>query len=97
MHYSPSIAGVAVLSILITRMLTPISHAVVLLDRPLGRKVHSGAVPLVGGISIYLSVVIGSVAFLDLPETFVSVALTYGLVTAKGVVDDRYPLQPIYR
>ena len=34
MHYLPSIAGVAVLSILITRMLIPISHAVGLLDRP---------------------------------------------------------------
>ena len=97
MHYLPSIAGVAVLSILITRMLIPLSHAVGLLDRPLGRKVHSGAVPLVGGISIYLSVVIGSATFLELSETFVSVALICGLVTAMGVVDDRYPLQPIYR
>ena len=97
MHYLPSIAGVAVLSILITRMLIPLAHAVGLLDRPLGRKVHSGAVPLVGGISIYLSVVIGSAAFLELSETFVSVALICGLVTAMGVVDDRYPLQPIYR
>ena len=97
MHYLPSIAGVAVLSILITRMLIPLSHAVGLLDRPLGRKVHSGAIPLVGGISIYLSVVIGSVAFLDLSETFVSVALISGLVTSIGVLDDRYPLQPVYR
>ena len=97
MHYLPSIAGVAILSILITRMLIPISHAVGLLDRPLGRKVHSGAIPLVGGISIYLSVVIGSVAFLDLPETFVSVALICGLLTSIGVLDDRYPLQPVYR
>jgi UDP-GlcNAc:undecaprenyl-phosphate GlcNAc-1-phosphate transferase len=97
MHYLPSIAGVAVLSILITRMLIPLSHAVGLLDRPLGRKVHSGAIPLVGGISIYLSVVIGSVAFLDLPETFVSVALICGLLTSIGVLDDRYPLQPVYR
>jgi UDP-GlcNAc:undecaprenyl-phosphate GlcNAc-1-phosphate transferase len=97
MHYLPSIAAVAVLSILITRMLIPLSHAVGLLDRPLGRKVHSGAIPLVGGISIYLSVVIGSVAFLDLPETFVSVALICGLLTSIGVLDDRYPLQPVYR
>ena len=64
-HHDASIAGVAVLSILITRMLIPLSHAVGLLDRPLGRKVHSGAVPLVGGISIYHSVVIGSAAFTE--------------------------------
>ena len=97
LHYLPSIAGVAVLSILITRILIPISYAIGLLDRPLGHKAHSGTIPLVGGISIYLSVVIGSVCFLDLSETFVGVALISGLVTFLGAIDDRYPLKARYR
>ena len=97
MQYLPSIAGVALLSILITRLLIPVSHLVGLLDQPNERKLHLGAVPLIGGISIYLSVVIGSVTFLDLPEEFIGVALICGLVTLTGALDDRYPLQPIYR
>ena len=97
MQYLPSIAGVAVLSILITRALIPISHLMGLLDRPSERKHHIDNIPLIGGISIYLSVVIGSVAFLDLPETFIGIALICGLVTFTGAWDDRYPLQPVYR
>jgi len=68
-----------------------------LLDRPTDRKAHIGNVPLVGGISIYLSVVISSVAFLDLPETFIAIALICGLITFTGALDDRYPVQPGYR
>ena len=97
MQYLPSIAGVAVLSVVITRILILHSHLVGLLDRPTDRKAHICTVPLAGGISIYLSVVISSVAFLDLPETFIAIALICGLITFTGALDDRYPLQPVYR
>ena len=97
MQYMSSIAGVAILSILITRLLIPISHLVGLLDRPSDRKTHAGAIPLIGGISIYLSAVLGSVAFLELSDTFIGVALICGLVTFMGALDDRYPLQAGYR
>jgi integrase len=40
MQYMSSIAGVAILRILITRLLIPISHLVGLLDRPSDRKNH---------------------------------------------------------
>ena len=56
MQYMSSIAGVAILSILITRLLIPISHLVGLLDRPSDRKTHAGAIPLiVVFLFIYLS------------------------------------------
>jgi UDP-GlcNAc:undecaprenyl-phosphate GlcNAc-1-phosphate transferase len=67
------------------------------LDRPSDRKAHLGTIPLIGGIYNYSSVVIGSVAFLDLPETFIGIPLICGLVTFIGALDDRYPLQPVYR
>lgn len=97
LQYLPPIAGVAILSILITRMLIPFSHAFGLLDRPTDRKTHIGSIPLIGGISIYLTVVISSVVFLDLNETFIGIGIICGLVTLLGAMDDRYPLQPIYR
>jgi len=53
MHYLPSLAGVAVLSVLITIMLIPMSHLMGLLNRLSDRKAHMGTVPLIGGISIY--------------------------------------------
>lgn len=97
MHYLPSLAGVAALSFLIIRLLIPISHTIGLLDRPSKRKNHSGAIPLIGGISIYLSVILSSLLFLKLSDTFIGIALICGLVTLVGMLDDRYPLQARYR
>jgi UDP-N-acetylmuramyl pentapeptide phosphotransferase/UDP-N-acetylglucosamine-1-phosphate transferase len=59
--------------------------------------VHLGSVPLVGGISIYISVLFCAVLFLDLPESFIGIALICGLITFIGALDDRYPVHPYYR
>lgn len=97
MQYLPSLAGVAIISFLFTRMLIPLSHFTGLLDRPDKRKAHTGSIPLVGGISIYLSVLFCAVLFLNLPEHFIGIALICGLVTFIGALDDRYPVHPNYR
>lgn len=97
LQYLPPLAGVVILSILITRMLIPVSHVVGLLDRPTDRKTHTGSIPLIGGISIYLTVVISSAVYLHLNETFIGVGIICGLVTLMGAIDDRYPVQPPYR
>ena len=96
-QYLPSLAGVALLSFAFTKLLIPISHATGLLDRPQGRKAHHGTVPLVGGIAIYLSVLFCAVLFLNLPESFIGIALICGLITFIGALDDRYPVHPYYR
>jgi UDP-GlcNAc:undecaprenyl-phosphate GlcNAc-1-phosphate transferase len=97
MQYLPSLAGVAIVSFLLTRMLIPLSHITGLLDRPDRRKAHTGSIPLIGGISIYLSVVFCAVLFLNLPEHFIGIALICGLITFLGALDDRYPVHPNYR
>ncbi len=97
MQHLPSLAGVAALSVLIIKLLIPLSHSIGLLDRPCKRKNHSGAIPLIGGISIYLTVILSSLLFLELSDTFIGIALVCGLVTLVGMFDDRYPLQARYR
>ena len=96
-QYLPSLAGVACLSFIMTRMLIPISHITGLVDRPDDRKIHLGSVPLIGGIAIYLSVLFSAVLFLNLPERFIGIALICGLITFIGALDDRYPVHPYYR
>jgi|GEM_PF-821998 UDP-GlcNAc:undecaprenyl-phosphate GlcNAc-1-phosphate transferase len=44
MQYLPSLAGVAIVSFIITRSLIPLSHIAGLLDRPDSRKCHIGSV-----------------------------------------------------
>ena len=97
MQFMPSLARVAFISFLLTQMLIPLSHLVGLLDRPDKRKAHIGSIPLVGGISIYLSVLFCDVLFLNLPEHFIGIALICGLITFVGALDDRYPVHPNYR
>tara|TARA_B110000879_G_scaffold136838_1_gene178682 strand:- start:394 stop:1158 length:765 start_codon:yes stop_codon:yes gene_type:complete len=96
-QYLPSLAGVALISFAFTKLLIPLSHATDLLDRPDKRKQHLGPVPLVGGIGIYLSVLFCAVLFLELPETFIGIALICGLITFLGALDDRNPVPPYYR
>jgi UDP-GlcNAc:undecaprenyl-phosphate GlcNAc-1-phosphate transferase len=97
LQYLPSLAGVAIVSFLLTRLLIPLSHFTGLLDRPDNRKAHIGSIPLIGGISIYLSVLFCAVLFLNLPEHFIGIALICGLITFLGALDDRYPVHPNYR
>lgn len=97
LHMWSSFAGVAILSVVIIRLLIPFSHAVGLLDRPSERKAHKGTIPLVGGISIYLSVVMGAIVFLDLSQSYISIGIICGLITSLGALDDRYPLPASYR
>ena len=44
MQYLPSLAGVAIVSFIITRSLIPLSHIAGLLYRPDSRKCHIGSV-----------------------------------------------------
>ena len=93
----PSLAGVAGLSVLITRMLMPMSHLMGLLERHSDSKGHMGIVPLTSRITIYLSVVTSSVAVLDLPETYIGIALICGVVTFIGALNDRISMHAVYR
>ena len=61
-QYLPSMAGVAVLSVIVNIILMPHTHLMGLLDRPTDSEALEGTVPLGDGISV-LTVVISSAAF----------------------------------
>jgi len=68
-----------------------------LVDQPDARKLHEGAVPICGGIAIFLSF---AVTYLSLDaDVRVSLGVLAGLtlVAATGVVDDRWGLPPLPR
>lgn len=70
----------------------PIASKVGLVDTPTARKKHEGQVPLVGGVAIYISVLISSLIFLDYTHTFKVYLLTSSAVMLLGVFDDRFCL-----
>ncbi|SFJ86737.1 UDP-GlcNAc:undecaprenyl-phosphate GlcNAc-1-phosphate transferase [Desulfomicrobium apsheronum] len=89
MYYAlPASLGITVVLIL---MLNPLATVVGLLDQPSNRKQHAGAVPLIGGIAIYSSLILCAMAA---PAWQVNGGLgLLGLcfpILAIGVADDRW-------
>lgn len=77
--------------------LRPVANAIGLLDHPGGRKTHVGVVPIIGGLCMYLSMLVvlplieppvhGQTAFL----------MAAGLLVTVGAIDDRFDLPPPVR
>ncbi|MGL4937217.1 UDP-N-acetylglucosamine--undecaprenyl-phosphate N-acetylglucosaminephosphotransferase, partial [Shewanella sp.] len=74
------------------KLLNPIALRVGLVDLPNERKLHVGAIPLIGGVSIYCSVfVVASIVIPD-SQTFNLYLISAALILFLGVLDDKYDL-----
>jgi UDP-GlcNAc:undecaprenyl-phosphate GlcNAc-1-phosphate transferase len=70
----------------------PIAAKVGLLDTPNERKCHDGAIPLIGGIAIFFSVLLASGLFIRSSQTLNLYLISSSLILFLGVLDDRYDL-----
>ena len=82
-------------------VLAPVAHKVKLLDVPDGRKQHWGSTPLIGGLAIFSSFLVGAAIWGASDSSYVVVkdknALDIilacsGLLVALGALDDRFKL-----
>jgi UDP-GlcNAc:undecaprenyl-phosphate/decaprenyl-phosphate GlcNAc-1-phosphate transferase len=74
--------------------LRPIAIAVDLVDRPGGRKTHHGDIPVVGGLAMFLGIVLG-VGLLPLPGGSPGAFLAAcAILVTVGLIDDRFDLSP---
>lgn len=90
------LAGVASLGVTVAAMLAlrPIAHMVDLLDRPGGRKMHSGAVPVVGGLAMLLGIVFGISSMPVTTPSLQAFLFSATLLVVVGLLDDRFNLSP---
>ncbi len=81
--------GIAIFSLVFTAIgfLTPVALRFGLVDHPGGRKHHKGAVPLVGGIAIYLSLLVLLIT-IGFPEKILWLAVSSSLIVLTGLIDD---------
>lgn len=86
-----------VVSYLTTSLLVPLAHKINLLDVPDQRKDHAGRIPLIGGIAIYISVVLSSAIFFDLTIQLMGLLAISGVVTLVGLLDDKFRLPAKFR
>lgn len=58
------------------------------------RRVHKKPIPLIGGLAIYISIVITALLFLEIDKTLISVLLGGTVILISGVIDDIKGLSP---
>lgn len=66
----------------------PLALKVGLVDKPNHRKLHEGSVPLVGGLCVFLSILISVLIFMPFTVSSIIYVLLAGAMVAIGVLDD---------
>lgn len=87
-----AILFLGIITYLFAQFLIPIAERIQLVDKPNGRKAHSGNIPVVGGIAIYLAVTLSTYIFTTPPEELAAMISLGGLITVIGALDDRFSL-----
>jgi len=88
----PSIIISLIVTIAFMFALHPLAKRVGLVDRPGGRKLHTGDIPIIGGIAMYYGIFSGlSILGLDL-NFLLSIVIASFLLVIIGLIDDKYPL-----
>lgn len=79
-------------SVLTIKVLLPLAPHIGLVDVPNERKNHDGAIPLIGGISIYTGVLIASTLFVEQSQIINLYFISSALLVFIGTMDDIYDL-----
>jgi len=66
----------------------PIAVRLGLVDTPTARKAHTGSIPLVGGISIFIGVLMASMVFIPQSQELNLYLIAAALIVFIGVLDD---------
>lgn len=83
-------------TVLCIALLKPISGSLGLVDHPDQRKDHIGAIPLIGGIAIWIAFAI-CLLFIGITPKLAILLVSAGLLTVVGAVDDVKDLPPRLR
>ena len=83
-----SILTAIILTYIAIYALQPLASEANLLDVPTGRKNHQGHVPLIGGLAMYIGVVVSLLITQNELSQFYYFILATGVILALGVIDD---------
>ena len=80
-------------SIFAIKVLLPLAPQIGLIDYPTDRKNHNGAIPLIGGISIFTGVLIASTLFVPESQLLNLYLISSAILVFIGTLDDIYDLR----
>ena len=84
-------------TILFMFALRPVARGIGLIDRPGGRKMHVGEIPVIGGLAMTGGLAVGSLYSYGAIQGFPFFLAAVGLLVFVGALDDRYDLPPSVR
>src|SRR5436309_5130268 len=88
----------AVLALVIVVLLTPavggMARLLGVVDKPGGRRLHSRPIPRLGGLALFLGVIVPALAFLTLNSEARGILLGAAVATTVGAIDDFRGLRP---
>lgn len=85
----------AILSLALTPLARIFAIKFGIIDVPKdNRRVHTKAIPLLGGLAIFLAVIITIFIFLDYKGERLGLLIGSTLILASGIIDDKYNLSP---
>jgi UDP-GlcNAc:undecaprenyl-phosphate GlcNAc-1-phosphate transferase len=90
-------AAALVATVVLSIVLRPLARSLDFVDRPGGRKLHAGEVPVVGGLAMFVGLVVGLAALPELaraPTAFLATAFVF---VCLGLLDDRFALSSALR
>jgi len=64
-------------------------------DQPGGRRLHTRPIPRLGGLALFLGVIVGALAFLKLTSDTRGILLGVAVATTVGAIDDFRGLRPL--
>lgn len=88
-----------IVSVMISLVMTPIIRKFAIkigaVDIPKDdRRMHKTAMPLMGGLAIYISVMAGMFLFMDLSKSVVAIMIGATIILISGIIDDLRELSP---
>ena len=89
MGLSLSTALAFAVTVVLTLTLRPLALRLRITDRPGGRKQHIGEIPLVGGIAMFIGILVAAMAAVQ-PTGLWTLLVPAALLVIVGVIDDRY-------
>ena len=88
-----------IISVVISLFMTPIAKKLAIkfgaVDVPKDeRRVHKKPMPLMGGLAIYIAIIISSLIFLPKDRTLISIIIGGSIILISGIIDDIKGLSP---
>ncbi len=93
-HYTMHFLNAFLLAVVLILLLNRIAGRIGLLDLPQGRKIHSGSIPLTGGLAMFGGFIFPLVDVQLPADVYLGFLLGLSIVVAIGVIDDMLGLGP---